>query len=149
MSFLEIETVKIDFPLWNRFCSYDSASDPEAILQRQMDLADNKLRQYINIPSGSALPDWLQLHLFNIVRKFCFDIKHGDTEFQSKPTIVREYEATIEELKRIAPNGTPVDLSVVTNRITSSASTDKISINAKERLFGPGGGFASYEEVDV
>jgi len=116
--------------------------------QRRLDLADDELQQYITIEDTDTLPDWLKKHLFNIAAYSCFEIRHGDTEFQNKPAIVKNYESIIKYITELRQGNVPVALSIITNRVTANASTNKITLNTKERLFGPGGGFAEYEEVE-
>lgn len=148
MSLLDLTTFESDFPLWEKFCIDADQNASETILQRRLDLADDELQQYITIADTDTLPDWLKKHLFNIAAYSCFELRHGDTEFQSKPAIVKNYEATIKYLTELRQGNVPVALSIVTNRVTANASTNKITLNTKERLFGPGGGFTEYEEVD-
>ena len=148
MSLLVLATFESDFPLWDKFCLDDEELPSETILQRRLDLADDELQQYITIEDTDTLPDWLKKHLFNIAAYSCFEIRHGDTEFQNKPAIVKNYEATIKYLTELRQGNVPVALSIITNRVTANASTNKITLNAKERLFGPGGGFAGYEKVE-
>ncbi len=150
MSLLNITNFKTEFPLWEKFVLDDNNITNEELLQLKLNQADAKLNQYIIVPEGTELPNWLRLHLYNIAAKFCFDVRHGDTEFEPKPQIIKEYEITIEALESfLDKNGMPQSLSKIQKAISESSNPDKIKMHSKKRMFGPEGGFAGYGETHV
>lgn len=143
MSLLSMTQFKSNFPLWNKYCLDESNEADDTILQNELDNADKKFAQYVIIEDGETLPNWLNLHLFNLARKFCFDRKHGDTEFEHKPSILKDFNDSIAALEKLKISGTPIALAILNDRISASGK-DKISITGKVRKFGPNGGFTGY-----
>ena len=62
-----------------------------------IDDAEAEFQSYITV---TTMDNELTLHLLNIIKFNCFNFLHGDTEFDSKPNIVREYEMSIELLEK-------------------------------------------------
>jgi len=128
MSLLTIDFVKQNFPLWNKYCLDDEGAPDETILQNEMDIAEMKLGEFVEVNS-ETITDPIRLHLFNITRKRCFDRIQGDTVFEFVPQIVKEYDDTIALLtsyknEEISPDGKNIN-----------ASEKSIKLKAKKRRF--------------
>lgn len=125
MSLITSTYVKANFEPWELFCTVEgSASTAMEILELKIALAEAEFSQYISVSDPAELTDELQRHLLNLVRKQCFDIKHGDTEYKNPPQILKDYEASIAALKLYGPR---VDDDVETNI--------SVSFTSKERKF--------------
>lgn len=95
------------FETWDSFCQgkYDEDDNPILTPEQQLDakivLAEQELMEYLPSTTAETITDAASRHLLNLVRKNCFDIQHGDTEFESKPQIIRDYEATLKRLAEL------------------------------------------------
>lgn len=101
MSILALADVKTRFPTWDDFVRLTSAETAPAVdarLQQVIDDADDELARYLDV-DADTITDPLVLDLLSLIRKRAFDVKHGDTAFEHKPQIVRDYEATIKRLE--------------------------------------------------
>jgi len=121
-----ITWVKDKFPLWTDFCDAD-----EEVLGDEIDMAILELNGFVTILE-TALEDTdpLKLHFLNIVRKRCFDLKQGETDFHSKPTIVKDYERTLEALKEYQSGISKP------NPAHDADTKNLVDIEAKIRVFG-------------
>lgn len=133
MDLISNEFVKSNFSLWEDYASQHSevvseAKTSEQILTETISQSQIELLEYIKV-TEETITDQLKSHLLNIVRKRLFDIRHGDTEFQSKPGIIRDYEATIAMLERYREG----ELLSPAPELGSTKS--EISLTAKDRLF--------------
>ena len=123
MALITPEFVKDNFEEWDIYCTVEGSSKtPDQILQIKIDRAEDEFLEYLNVDE-TTITAQQKRHLLNIVKKNCFDIRHGSTEFDQKPQIIKDYEATIKALEeyRLAKRG-----------IDGSAS---IKMNAKDREF--------------
>jgi len=123
-----ITWIKTKFPLWTDFCDAD-----EAVLSSEIDMALLEMNDFVTIPEVDfdfTAVNPLNIHFLNIVRKRCFDIKQSETDFHSKPTIVKDYERTLDALKEYQAGVTRP------NPVHDSDNENLIDIDAKTRVFG-------------
>lgn len=123
MTLITLDIVKSKFPLWNSYCQTDNE------LTAIVNDSETIMLEYIKVTSETMTPQ-LILHLINIIRKRCFDTKHGDTEFESEPQILKDYKETMKLLLGYREGTTsiqPADLVVPANLV---------SITSKPRRFG-------------
>lgn len=102
MALIDIATVKDQFPRWESFVRLSSAEDGatvDARLQREIDNGETELLEYVDVDE-TTITDQLTLHLLCIIKKRCFDVKHGDTAYDRDPQIVRDYKDCIAKLER-------------------------------------------------
>lgn len=102
MSVYTIASVKTQFPDWEKYVKLvgtESAEVVDARLQQVLDDSESEMSEYMPVSSDTLTGPRI-LHLLNIVRKRCFDIKHGATAFETKPQIVRDYEWTRKQLEK-------------------------------------------------
>lgn len=117
MAVIDKDFVKSMFPEWEKFCTIkDDTLTADERLDNCIELAENEFAQYLPDVTDDDLTDVQRRHLLNLVRKQCFDLRHGDSGFDNKPQIVKDYEASIEWLSRMVAD-------------------TKISISAKVRRF--------------
>lgn len=98
---INIEYVQKYFPLWNKFVLDENGHPSQTILQDEIDLAAQEFTEYLE-RTPQTISDAEKIHLLNIVRYRAFNRLHGDTAFETKPQIVRDYEATVQALKKMA-----------------------------------------------
>lgn len=127
MELITTDYIKKYFPLWDRYCNSNTT-----LLEEQRERAQNILLGFI-IVDETSITDPLREHLFNIIKKLCFDLKNGDTEFQTDPAIVSDYKATIKLLLQYKSGDIPVDA-------VAKSSVKHVAIHSKHRLFGHGFG---------
>lgn len=120
--------VKSNFPNWSYYCS-DEEKTPDQVIESEIQTASIQLSEYVTV-TETTITEALKLHLFNIVRKRLFDRKHGDTEFQTKPAIVKEYEDSLKILEKYRTG----EMSVT--QPEAGQTNEKISFTAKPRKFG-------------
>lgn len=128
MSLLTVAYVQQYFPLWEKYFLDDEGNADENVLQDEIDLSEAELAEYLLVDEDT-ITDSIKRHVLNIIKYRGFNRLHGDIEFENKPQIVRDYEATIMKLtafKNISesPAGTSVDGGNI------------VSITSKARRFG-------------
>jgi len=119
--------VKAHFPFWTDFCDAE-----EATLISEIDMAIIELNDYFTITENDfdfESNNPLNIHFLNIVRKRCFDLKQSGEDFTTKPTIVKDYERTLEVLKEYQAGITKP------NPNHDSNTENLINIEAKTRVF--------------
>lgn len=123
MPIVDAAYIQANFEPWEKYCTIEGSGDtPEEVLDKKIALAESEFSEYVTV-TAETITDQLTRHLLNLVKKHCFDIKHGDTEFEHKPQIVKDYEASLDWLKKYR---------IRTAGIDGAAS---ISITAKSRRF--------------
>lgn len=90
-----LEYIKKYFPLWDTYLESDQDK-----LQEHIDLACVELSEYITFDTDN-LTDIQQRYILIIVKKSVWDTKHGDSEFENLPSIVKDYLSLIKKLKGI------------------------------------------------
>lgn len=124
MSLITPEYVQENFEAWQNFCTVEgSAFTPEEILENKIALAEAEFSEYLTVTAETITDPQLR-HLLNLVKKHLFDIKHGDTEFEHPPQIVKDYEASIAWLQKYR------------TRIAGIDGDASISLTAKRKRFG-------------
>lgn len=124
--------VKTHFPLWSRYCIAANNQTADEILQGEIDMAQNDLLDYVAVDE-TTITDQFRLHLFNIIKYRLFGLKHGDTEFQADPQIVKDYKYTRDVLMQYKKGQLSVDAA-------PSTGPNRVTIKGKHRLFDHGFG---------
>jgi len=96
---ITVEYVQTHFPLWNKFILDDNGHPSQTILQEEINLASQEFTEYLE-RTAQTITSAEKIHLLNIVRYRAFNRLHGDTAFETKPQIVRDYENTVQALKK-------------------------------------------------
>ena len=129
MGLLTTDYVKTNFPLWVKYFLDDTNTASDTVLQAEMDLSDAEFLGYLTITS-TTITAMLKLDLLAIVKYRGFNRVLGDVSFDTKPQIVRDYEAAIARLQSYKtgtaiPDGTDL-----------SATGTNIVVTAKDKRFG-------------
>lgn len=132
MSLMTNAYVKAHFVQYRHFFINEDGEYAETILTAEITNSETILNEYVDVDEDT-ITDPLKLHLLNIIRYRGFIRKHGDREFESKPTIVRDYEASIKVLEELKA-GT----RTLTARPVSNA--DAVTMTSKTRKFGSADG---------
>lgn len=119
MSLITTTFVKTKFPQWKDYCGIQ-----ETILQSCIDNAEAEISFYLNITASTITP-FINLLLLYIVKKQCFDLLHGDKEFEHKPQILKDYEKTIATLQAIKDGALSLTGTSVTERGSIAITSDK------------------------
>lgn len=123
MSLITTTYIKQNFPEWEKFCDVPGSDlSPGEFLNNMLISAEGEFGQYITT-TETDITDNEKRILLNIVRKNCFDLRHGDTAFEHKPQIVKDYETTIELLDKFRLDG------------FSQAKASDIKMTAKDKKF--------------
>jgi len=136
MSLITNQFVKDNFIQYQSYFVDESDTYSETILTNEIALAENHLTEFVAV-DATTLTDALTLHLLNIVKYRGFVRRHGDTEFATKPTIVKDYEETIKVLSSIKAG----ERSLIARPMSDP---DQIKVTAKTRLFGNADGSRSW-----
>ncbi len=91
------------FPQWEKYVrlgSQEDAATVEARLERVLARASTELLEFVPTVTDQNITAPLKRHLVNVGRKNAFDIQHGNSAFENKPQIIRDYEATLAMLER-------------------------------------------------
>jgi hypothetical protein len=115
------------FPKWEDFFLDDSDEPNDEVLASEIKIAEAKLLEYVFV-TADTITEALRVHLLNIVAYRGFILKHGDTEFENEPQIIKDYNATIAMLEKYKAG----ESTVIPNDIDDS---DNVAITAKERKF--------------
>lgn len=123
MSLLTNAELKTAFPAYADYILDEGGEAQEDILTAELNNSDTELSQYIVLPeTASAL---LKLHLVNIAKYRLFCRVHGDTAFDNKPQIVKNYETTIKALENVKSGG-----SLTGTAVTDTTDDTSIRINS-------------------
>lgn len=129
MSLIDNAFVKGKFPLWNKyFLDDDTGEASETVLTDEISNSEAEYSRYLVVTSDD-LTDAIKLDLLIIVKKRGFDRRHGDEEFEHRPTILKDYDALMERLK-----GLKAGKESVTGLDISSPNV--VTMTAKTRRFG-------------
>lgn len=129
MALIDKATVKLKFTRWESFARLTAAEDSadvEARVDNAIADGETKLLEYVTV-TDETITDQLTLHLMCIIKKFLFDIKHGDTAWERTPQIVKDYNDCIALLERYkdgefaVPDDDPDDDTPKEVRITAKA----------------------------
>jgi hypothetical protein len=123
MALINLDYIKKNFEQWEPYCTIEGGDlSPSEILQLKLDRAEEEFLEYLDVTQETITPGQLRFLLI-IVKKNCFDIKHGDTEFEFKPQIIKDYEEAVKFLDKKRVRQGAID------------KAESIKINAKEREF--------------
>lgn len=129
MSLITAAVVKAKFPLWRDLCaSEDTALEPEEVLQLSIDAAEVELLEHVTV-TDATINDQLTRHLLVIVKKNCFDQVHAVSEFESRPQILKDYDATIKVLALYRQGIIPVPVA------DGEEAPQGFTVQAKPRRF--------------
>lgn len=99
--------VKQNFPQWDFYAGQDTqAATLDEALDNKIATAEAELADYITVDATTMTPA-IERHLFNIVRKHLFDLKHGDSDFERDPQIVADYKRTLQMLTDLREGDRP------------------------------------------
>ena len=122
MPLIPLDQVKSRFPGY-----YNFLDDADGDLPARVEAAEEELARYVH--TTAPLSRRLTSILMALVRKAVFDVQHGDTEFDHRPQILRDYDTAIEDLKLIRLGLLPID---ETTEREDAAS----ALESKPRRFG-------------
>lgn len=122
MALIDADYVTKNFPNWELFC-FQEGTVAEDNLQLAIDRAIEEFSEYLT-RTDTDITAMEKRHILVIAKYNCFEFKHGDTDFSTKPIIVKDYERTIETLQKYAEG-----------KMGQPASTD-ITMDGKTRKFG-------------
>jgi len=123
MNLITAAAAKAKFELWEDYCTIPgSVQTPEQVFANKISDAEAEMLQYLPDLTLATITENQERHLINIIRYRCFQIKHGDTQFETDPAIVYDYKQTIDWLKNLQ-------------------SGDGFSLAAKDRVYTDGNWF--------
>lgn len=117
------------FPLYNKYFLDDDGDYATEVLEDEIAMSEAELTEYVDVDE-TTITAALKRHLLNIVKYRGFVRVHGDTEFASKPQIVKAYEATIAMLQKYKDGESTTGVSP-----DGAYEAGMISITAKTRRF--------------
>lgn len=123
MPLIPIADVQTRFPRWNDFVP------DEAELTRRVEDAEGELAAYVVATDLDAQTD---LALIRLIKKHCFDHQHGDTEFERRPQILRDYDKAIADLERLRGGELPDPAP----EASGDEEDDDEGLDSKPRRFG-------------
>lgn len=139
--------IKQRFPSWQFFIEQMPDGSPVLSDDEKLDLiiedSEGKLLSILTLTDTDMNAN-LRRHLLNIVKKFLWDLKHGDTVFEDVPQVNKDYEDTLQYLHDVAAGRKPL-----TGPAPASAD-DIMHIDAKQRDFGgPKGTWFTRDDSDA
>lgn len=109
MSLITSQTVKDKFTRWEIFCEpVEQGQTAADVLTEMIADAETELLEYIPGLTATTITAQLTRHLMNIIKYNCFNNLHGEADFETKPRMVANYEATIKMLERYRGGDFPV-----------------------------------------
>ena len=129
-----IDYIKKHYPKWDfYFKDRDTDVADADLLDDCIDLALAQINDYVVVEEDS-ITTTMKLHLLNIVKKMGFDLEHSAEDFDTKPSVIRDYEYTLDVLEKYKTG--------MQAPATSENST-QVDITAKPRLFTSDGWFTN------
>jgi len=98
MSLIDKDYVFKYFPLWEKFFVDPNGDPDETILESEITLAEAEFGRYVT-RTAENISSAEKSDVLIILRKRGFDRLHGDTAFETKPQIIKDYEAAITSLR--------------------------------------------------
>jgi hypothetical protein len=98
MALIDITYVQDNFYDWQIYCTLEGQVAAD-VLQVEINRSIEEFNEYLD-RTDDTISDEEKRHILNIAKYNCFKIKHGDTEFKTKPVIVTDYERTIKKLEK-------------------------------------------------
>lgn len=129
-----IDHIKKHFPKWDFYFKDRDTDEPDQdLLAESIDLALAQINDYV-IVEEETITDTMKLHLLNIVRKKGFDLEYSAENFDTKPSIIRDYEYTLEVLEKYKNGYQPP---------IQEDDAKSVNITAKPRIFTKDGWFTN------
>ena len=101
MSLITSTAVKAKFTRWEVFCEpVEVGQTADDVLNAMIEEAETEILEYIPGLTDATITPQLTRHLMIIIRYRCFANLHGEADFENKPQMVRDYEASIKMLER-------------------------------------------------
>jgi len=123
MALLTSTWVQENFENWEDFCTIDSGETPATVLARKTQRAEDEFSAYLS-RSASDITPAERLLLLALIKKHCFDLQHGDTEYEHPPQILRDYDSAIKTL------------AALRDGIGGPNREARIQMSAKTKVFG-------------
>lgn len=122
---LSNDTVKQNFPQYASYFLDSNGVFSETVLTNEIALAEAEVSSFLVIPTDCPLS--IQLHILNITKYRGFNRLHGDTQFDSLPQIVKDYNATILRLQAIqsGSSGATGQSTTIPDQVRVTANTRK------------------------
>lgn len=98
MSLIDKNFVFNYFPMWEKFFVNAEGDPDQEILDNEITGAEEEFGEYLTRTEDDVTLKE-QFCILTLLRKRGFDRLHGDTAFETKPQIIKDYEATIEKLR--------------------------------------------------
>jgi hypothetical protein len=133
---LTLQDVKDAFPAWEKYCTlqqYDTQAEIEERLRTALGQAEGELRDYVAVSGPDDLTQRFERHLMAIVKYNAFQIRYAHEDYDTKPTIVRNYERTIESLEALRAGTQPEPYDPTTSG--GDDDTGDVRIQSKRRRF--------------
>ena len=126
-----VNYVEQNFPGWQRWCQPPDpdqiGGSPDELLLIAITKACDLWSHYRD-DSDADMTDSMKLHLLSLIKKYCFDYHHGDTEYEKRPPqIIVDYNDTVKKLEK------------------GLIGTGNVAVSAKDRIFDEG--FTDSEEL--
>lgn len=128
MFHIYLDYIKKNFPQYDKYFLDEDSIYQDEILQTEVNNAKTELGTYVQIPE--TFSDQIRLFLLTIVKYRGFNRLHGDTEFDNKPQIVKDYDNLIKLLTGVKAG----------DSLTGAEGKpgDHVRIHARSRKFGEG-----------
>ena len=126
---IQPDYIKANFPQWEHYCEFAvDEVDTQITLTLQIENGSIELADYVTVTADSITPA-IRRHLFHIIRKNLFMLKHADSEFDHRPQILKDYEHSIKMLTELRqgdrPNAAP----------TPETAQQSLKVTAKKRRY--------------
>ena len=122
MSLITVAYVQSNFPLWDKYFLDENGDESETVLQGEIDNSEAVYSDYVSVDEDT-ITDLQKLQILIIVKKRGFDRRHGDEEFESRPTILKDYDALIKQLQEELMDSDNITLTAKTRRFNSWFNT--------------------------
>lgn len=103
MTLFNLAYIKSNFPEWESFVKRNAGESAEDVDDRLTLIGDNAealFQEFVPLTDPDLMTAPLKLHLLNIVRKGCFDVKNSANAYEHKPQIIRDYEFSLGQLEK-------------------------------------------------
>jgi len=119
MTLIDLDTVKLKFPLWENYLTEFVTDDytVDDLLESIVDDAEAHMQQYSTFTQSSTTT----LHLMRIIKYYAYMKKHDNAPLDNEklPQIVWDYRVTDKQLRQ------------------GLLGTGNVRITSNDRLFGP------------
>ena len=115
--------VEQNWPGWKKWCTHP---DPDVVGGTAAELLLKAVTKACNLwnnfrdDEDADMTNPMKDHLLNLIKKFCFDYHHGDTEFKNPPQIIQDFLDVKEKLEK------------------GLIGTGNVTVTAKDRIFDEG-----------